>query len=222
MLQRRISERMSVNLNPEKALIFRIVHVDNLPWILDHGLHCRSSPEQDPNYLNIGNKDLIAHRTLRTVPIPPGGVLSDYVPFYFTPFSPMMLNIKTGYGGITRRENRDIIILVSSIHRLAELGLSFVFTNQHAYTVDSEFFTDAEDLQRIDWPLLRSRNFKTDDADPGKSARYQAEALVHRHVPLNALNGIGCHNESVCSRLQSMIENRRVSLTIKSTPTWYF
>lgn len=33
---------MSNNLNPEKALIFRIVHRDNLPWILDHGLHCRS------------------------------------------------------------------------------------------------------------------------------------------------------------------------------------
>lgn len=32
---------MSVNLNPEKALIFRIVHADNVPWILDHdGLHC--------------------------------------------------------------------------------------------------------------------------------------------------------------------------------------
>lgn len=213
---------MSVNLNPQKALIFRIVHVKSLPWILDHGLHCRTSPEQDPNYLNIGNKDLIDHRTHRTVPIPPGGLLSDYVPFYFTPFSPMMLNIKTGYGGITRRENRDIIILVASIHRLAELRLPFVFTNQHAYTVDAEFFSDLADLNRIDWTLLRSRNFKTDDADPGKSARYQAEALVHRHVPLNALSGIGCHNESVSRRLQSMIENRGLSLTIKSTPSWYF
>lgn len=27
------------NLNPEKALIWRIVHRDNLPWILEHGLH---------------------------------------------------------------------------------------------------------------------------------------------------------------------------------------
>jgi len=26
---------MSTNLNPEKALIFRIVHRDNLPWILE-------------------------------------------------------------------------------------------------------------------------------------------------------------------------------------------
>ena len=52
--------------------------------------------------------------------IPPGGTLSDYVPFYFTPFSIMMFNIKTGYGGITKRDNKDIIIFVSSIHKLRE------------------------------------------------------------------------------------------------------
>lgn len=27
------------NLNPEKALIWRIVHRDNLPWILDTGVY---------------------------------------------------------------------------------------------------------------------------------------------------------------------------------------
>jgi len=213
---------MSVKLNPEKALIFRIVHVANVPWILDHGLHCRTSPEQDSNYLNIGNKDLIDHRAHRKVPIPPGGVLSDYVPFYFTPFSPMMLNIKTGYGGITKRNNRDIVIFVSSIHRIAELGLPFVFTNQHAYTVDAEFFSRVEDLNRIDWPLLQSRNFKTNDADPGKGSRYQAEALIQRHVPLEALLGIGCHTDGVRQQLQSVIETRGLSVTIKATPTWYF
>jgi len=52
----------------------------------------------DPNYRNIGNPDLIDKRSRRVVPIPPGGTLSDYVPFYFTPFSMMMYNIKTGYG----------------------------------------------------------------------------------------------------------------------------
>jgi len=33
---------MSTNeliLNPEKALIWRIIHRDNLPWILTKGLH---------------------------------------------------------------------------------------------------------------------------------------------------------------------------------------
>ena len=82
------------NLNPEKALIWRIVHRDNLSWILDNGLHCANSTVQSPNYINIGNSDLIDKRRHRRVPIPPGGTLSDYVPFYFTPFSVMMKNIQ--------------------------------------------------------------------------------------------------------------------------------
>ena len=213
---------MTENLNPERALIFRIVHVANVPWILDHGLHCRNAPEQYPDYVNIGNADLIDKRSHRQVPVAPGGVLSDYVPFYFTPYSIMMLNIKTGYGGIARRENRDIVIFVSSIHRLRDLGLRFVCTNQHAYPVDTEFYHRTEDLDKIDWPLLQSRNFKTSDADPGKQVRYQAETLVHRQVPLEALIGLGCHDGQVQERLQSMVDARRLALTIRTTPNWYF
>jgi hypothetical protein len=213
---------MTENLNPERALIFRIVDVANVPWILDHGLHCKNAPDQDPDFVNIGSAELIGKRAHRQVPVPPGGVLSDYVPFYFTPFSIMMFNIKTGWGGITRRENRDIVIFVSSIHRLRELGLPFLFTNQHAYPVDTEFYSRTEDLDKIDWPLLQSKNFKTSDADPGRQVRYQAEALVHRHVPLNALIGIGCNDGQVCERLQSMVETRGLSLSVKATPIWYF
>jgi hypothetical protein len=214
---------MSVNLNPEKALIFRIVHVANVPWILEHGgLYCRNAAEQDPQYVNIGSTDLIDKRARRPVPIPPGGTLSDYVPFYFTPFSIMMFNIKTGYGGITRRSNQDIVIFVSSIYRLRELGLPFVFTNQHAYPVDTEFFSDPKDLNRVDWPLLQSRNFKTDDADPGKQVRYQAEALVQRQVPLPALIGMGCYNATVKQHLEGLLSAQGQQFDVKPTPTWYF
>lgn len=214
---------MSVNLNPEKALIFRIVHVQNLPWILNHGgLHCPNSTEQDPSYVNIGNPSLIDKRARRLVPIPPDGTLGDYVPFYFTPFSIMLYNINTGYGGVMRREGRDIAILVSSVHRLRELGLPFVFTNQHAYAVDTEFYDDLNDLCQIDWPLPQRRDFKTDDRDPGKQLRYQAEALVHRHVPLEAVLGIGCLNDTVKQRLESLLAESGARMTVKATPTWYF
>jgi len=83
---------MHTKLNSEKALIFRIVHRLNVPWILEHGMCCRNSGLQDPNYRTIGNPELIDKRQRRHVPIPPSGTLSDYVPFYFTPFTPMLYN----------------------------------------------------------------------------------------------------------------------------------
>lgn len=33
-----------VSLNPQKALIWDIVHRNNIPWILDNGLRCGNSP----------------------------------------------------------------------------------------------------------------------------------------------------------------------------------
>ena len=119
-------------LGPEAARIFRITHVANVPWILQHGLHCKTSQTVDPNFVPIGLPELIQQRMNRPVPIAPGGLLGDYVPFYFTPWSVMMLNIKTGRNGVIKRANRDIVILVSSLHKLDEMGIRFVFTNGHA------------------------------------------------------------------------------------------
>lgn len=210
-------------LNPERARVFRILHVTNVPWILDHGgMHCQNSAEQDPDYVNIGNTSLIDKRARRHVPIQPGGTLSDYVPFYFTPFSIMMYNIKTGHGSITRRDNREIVMLVSSVHRLRELGLPFIYTNQHAYSVDTEFYDGSDDLSQIDWGLLQRRDFKTDDADPGKQLRYQAEALVHRHVPLEAVLGIACYNDTVTHSIETLLEERGAKITARTVPSWYF
>ncbi len=49
------------SLNADKALIWRIVHRDNIPWILENGLHCQSSKVL-PDYVTIGNSDLIDNR----------------------------------------------------------------------------------------------------------------------------------------------------------------
>lgn len=186
---------MPLQLNATKGLIFRITHVENMRWIFEHGVHCRNSPQVDPNFIEIGNRDLISKRSHKIVPIPPGGTLSDYVPFYFTPYSPMLLNIKTGWNGIQQRPMSDIAIITSSLPRLAEDGVQFVFTDRHAYlrTADDMFSSALADLVRIDWNILQARDFRRDPNDPGKMERYQAEALVYQRVPVTSLLGIVCH-----------------------------
>ncbi|MDP1698290.1 MAG: DUF4433 domain-containing protein [Xanthomonadaceae bacterium] len=209
------------SLCPEKALIFRIAHRDNVSWLLGHGLHCRNSSHRDPDYVNIGNPDLIVRRASRTVEIDPYGTLSDYVPFYFTPYSPMLYNIKTGYNGIAKRANEEIVILVSSLHHLREMGQRFLFTNRHAYLRTAEYFDDLARLDRIDWLLLRSRDFKRDPDDPDKFARYEAEALVHQHLPIDALLGIACYNMPTKALIDGQLAERRLALDVKVLPGWY-
>jgi ssDNA thymidine ADP-ribosyltransferase, DarT len=209
------------NLTPEKALIFRITHVSNIPWILAHGLHCSTGAQSDPNYVQIGNTELIARRTTRIVPIPPNGTLSDYVPFYFTPYSPMLYNVKTGYNGVTQRAMNEIAILVSSLHEIQKQGIPFVFTDRHAYLQAAEFHGNLERLDRIDWAILQARDFRRDPDDPGKVERYQAEALIHRTVPIAAIRGIICYGEQEQRKIETSCGNLNLPLEVLCKPGWY-
>lgn len=209
-------------LGPEAAHIFRITHVKNVAWILDHGLHCQSSNVIDPNFVPIGIPDLIEKRSLRLVPLVPGGCLGDYVPFYFTPWSIMMFNIKTGHNNVIQRPNAEIAILVSSLHKLSEIAAPFLFTNGHAYMEESDYFSDLSDLKKVDWDLLQRKDFKKDPEDPGKLGRYQAEALVHRQLPIEALLGIACYDAATQVTLDAEVRQRTLSTPVKSIPAWYF
>ncbi len=213
---------MALNLTPERALLFRITHVANLPWLLANGLHCANAAA-DPNFVAIGNPDLIGKRAHRQVPIPPGGTLADYVPFYFTPKSPMLLNIKTGYNGIVRRSNQEILILVSSCQAMNNNDVSMLFTDRHAYTATAAWSDNSADLPgMIDWDILSRHDFARDDSYPDKMERYQAEALAHRHVPPAALLMIGCASDRVRLAIQQAVQTSGAAVQVFSKPGWYF
>lgn len=212
---------MPLVLNQERGLIFRITHRDNVPWILDNGMHARNGVKSDPNFRSIGNVDLIDKRAGRLVEVSPGGTLSDYIPFYFTPYSIMLLNIITGRN-VKRVACEEIVIFVSSLPHVAAEGIPFVFTDQHAFALNAQCFTDLADLDRIDWPLLQSRDFEHDPDDPEKKERYQAEALIWKHVPIRALRGVCCYTTAVEEKLRTEIDKRGLSLNVAKQPSWYF
>lgn len=169
--------------------------------------------------MEIGNQELIARRQEREVPCGPGGTLGDYVPFYFTPYSPMLYNIKTGYG-VPRQEMKDILILGSSLFHLQENRISFVFSDRHAYLRTAQFSDDLRLLpDRIAWNALQNRDFSKRDVD--QFEKYQAEALVYKHVPLNALLAILCHDDSVKDEVTAACVARNLNLKVLNGRPWY-
>ena len=209
---------MSKDLTPEKARIFRIAHIDNVEMILRGGMKCRNSGSAE-NYRQIGNPELIDRRLLREVPCEPGGTLGDYVPFYFTPFSPMLYNIRTGYG-LRQRQNHVIVIFVSSLHKLVENDVPFVFTDRHACLAYAQFTSDMKRLNEIDWQALQYRDFKR--SDPMRFERYQAEALVYNEVPVEALLGVATYNDAVKQRVIDLAEAHGVDIKVITKSGWYF
>ncbi len=131
----------------------------------------------------------------------------------------MLLNIKTGYNGIAKQSMSDIAILVSSLPYLKKQGIPFVFSDRHAYLKTARFSNDLADLDRIIWPALQIRDFKRDDTD--KVERYQAEALVHKHVPLNAIAGIACYDEASKDRIDAEAAACKVEIKVIANRGYY-
>jgi hypothetical protein len=116
---------------------------------------------------------------------------------------------------------RDIVILVSSLRKLSEMGIDFVFSDRHAYLRAAEFSSDLEDLDRIDWNILQARDFKRDPNDFEKVERYQAEALVHGHMPIEGLMGVICYGPAQQQRVAALAAGHHDTLDIKALPGWY-
>lgn len=205
-------------LNPQKALIFRILHKGNIGKVLQGGCHCRNAVGAGTGYVEIGNQELIQRRTSRAVTCAPGGTLSDYVPFYFTPYTPMLYNIKTGYG-VPQKPLKDIIILVSSLRRMAQENIPFVFSDRHAYLKTAQFSNNLDDLDRIVWPVLQARDFKRDDLD--KFEKYQAEALIYQHVPVASLVGLVCYDAETRDEIRKLAAAAKAQVEIIANRTWY-
>ena len=208
-------------LTPEQALIFRVTHVDNLPWTLDHGLHCKASDVQDPNFVEIGNTDLIRKRPARRVPIAPGATLDHYIPFYFTPCSPMLYNIRTGWNNVTRRPSRDLVFLVSSLRSLARQGVRFVFSDRHAFMQIAMFSSSLDDLDCLAWNYWQRQDFRRDPDNLEKVERYQAEALIYRHLPVEQITAIVCTSEPERGRIGAVVRNSGQQIDVVCRNHWF-
>lgn len=156
------------------------------------------------------------------MPIGNGGTLNDYVPFYFTPFSPMLYNIYTGYNGMPHQKNEDIIILVSSLHKLQEWQVNFIFTDMHAYSALATFHSDLSNLDKVDWRILQKRDFKRDINDLQKMERYQAEALIYDSCPITSIEYIVCYSDKVTNDIQNILNLNNISIRVATRSEWYF
>jgi hypothetical protein len=135
----------------------------------------------------------------------------------------MLYNIRTGYNVPRAWPMSDIVVLVSSLPKARDLGVSFVFTDRHAYleAARDRFSTDLADLDRIDWRSLRNRDFRKDREDPERFERYQAEALIHRYLPVEALLEISCHSNAAKAALDAEVARRESAVRVRVRLEWY-
>jgi hypothetical protein len=205
--------------------IYHITHIRNLPSILEaHGLMATSRLRQQRiNYVDIAYQGIQDRRAITRVPCGAGGVLHDYVPFYFAPRSPMLYTIHKGNVESYQEGQAPVIHLVCEAEAIEAAEICFVFSDGHAIMQYSDFYDDLAALEFvIDWELMESKFWFDREDDPNRKCRRQAEFLIHQFCPWNLIQKIGVINNDIKGKVEEMLRNETHCPPIKVYPNWYY
>ncbi len=204
--------------NLDKIFLFRMTHIQNVPHILEYGITHSKSLNANNSYQSIGDNSLISNRD--SFEMPNGQTLGEYVPFYFGPRMPMLYVVQHGFNGVPAVTPENIIYCVSSVAKIIEQKLDFVFTDGHAIDSFSSFYnqSDITEIENIiDKKAISCRYWK-DEKDLDLKRRKEAEFLVSNDIPREALIGFYTYNEKAGNK---MIEfGIKEKIIVK--PAYYF
>lgn len=197
---------------------FRITHIDNIPYIEKNGLVKADSPLRNPRYVNIGDSQVILKRGQRVIK---GYRLSDFIPFYLGPRSPMLYVIQHGYNGVKRVNAEHIVYCVIKLEDIINYNIDCVFTDGHALSVLTTYY-EKKDLRRINEIVNYDDVYSSvwnSEEDLDLKRRKEAELLVGVDLMPQYIKGYVVYNDNAKLRLiHSGIEESRIVVS----PGYFF
>lgn len=199
-----------------------MIHIENIPHILKHGVVHKNSPNANPDYISIGDISLIDTRAIRTVNISNGKrsksygsiILGDFIPFYFGVRMPMLYVMQIGGNYVERATPpQNIVYVVCNLNEIVLSGIDFYFSDGHATDNFSLFYdkSKVEELPNIIDKNAITAKFWNDNLDIKR--KKQAEFLLANDVPANLLAGFVCYNEVAKQRLVEMgIDTEKIKI----------
>lgn len=182
-----------------KIYLFRMTHIENIPHILQNGITHSTSANANLNFVPIGDGSLIATRN--DFLLNNGRRLGGYIPFYFGTRTPMLYVVQNGFNMVAPTPAQNIVYCVTSVQKIIDNKLDFVFTDGHAVDGFSTQYT-AVDVQNIDTILDKNAinaKYWKDENDLDRKRRKEAEFLVMGDIANDAILGYLTYNESAKS-----------------------
>ncbi|MFI5955707.1 DUF4433 domain-containing protein [Cryptosporangium sp. NPDC051539] len=202
--------------------IMHFTHVKNLRGVVEFGLQADNQVIADGRaVVQCADQGIKASRRDIPITVTPGGVVADYVPFYFAQRSPMMYVISRGsVAGYT--EGLDpLIYLVTTIRAVEEAGLQWVGSDGNCAASLTSHFNNIDELEAaVDWPLMKTRIWKNVQDDGDRMRRRAAELLVHGTVPFSCIQGIVTRNENLANQIRTFLGSS--TPIVKAIPDWYY
>ena len=209
---------------PKPTYIFRIIHIKNLPKILEDGYIycCNQLNKMGKSYESIAHKSIMERRASTKVPCGPQGNLLDFVAFYFAPRSPMLYSIYKGNVEGCSSNQEDLIYVVSTVQKVDENSIEFVFTDGYGIMSFTNYFDDLSNLDEIDWPLMKQKYWSDTINDFDRKRRRQAEFLIYQKFPWNLVIEIGALTIQMKEYIKSLLEYSGHNTRVKTKPDWYY
>ena len=125
--------------------------------------------------------------------------ISDYIPFYLGPRSPMLYVIQHGYNGVQRVEPENIVYCIIRLDDLVNSDIDCIFTDGHAVSNLTTYYTKdrlpmINDIVKYDDVYSSQWNSET---DIDLKRRKEAELLVRNDLPSQFVRGFVVYNEGL-------------------------
>ena len=220
---------------PSPLRIFHITAIPNLASIAKSKMLYSNGVLQKKKikHANIAYQGAQGKRATKLVAISPGGVIHDYVPFYFAPRSPMLMAINGGRVEGCPHRQEDIVHLVTTVEAIVAAHLHYVFYDYNATLSIATCYSRLRDLDKIDWELFHEpprkdgycKYWHSQVGNPRYVLRMetrQAEFLVHKSVPLNLIQTVGVYSEAKADEVREIFDDVGVELQVEVKPDWYY
>lgn len=209
---------------PVPTWVYHITRVEHVQSMIEHGIWSDSlAARRRLSTISIAHSHLKERRAKRQVPIPPGGTLADYVPFYFAPRSPMLYAIHRGNVRTHPADCTRIVYLVTSVQALRDQGYTVLGTDRHAATPLARFTADDQELTTfVDWHLMQQQYWFDVAEYPDRCERRQAELLVHSRVLWDSIRGVATQNETVRGEIERITRAADLTTAVAVKAGWYF
>lgn len=212
------------NNDLKNKLVLHMTSINNIEAILQTGslLSKVILDQENTGYQSIAHQNIQDRRLTTIVPCGNGGVLHDYVPFYFAPCSPMLYAIKSGRIDGFDGSQEDIVYWVSKIKVFIENDVPFVFTDGHGTMAFTEFFDNPTHLSQIDWDIMKAQFWTDTEDDNDRKRRRQAEFLVHQSCDLENILGLAVKSEQKKEEVNDLLLENNSKLKALVRSNWYF
>jgi len=144
------------------------------------------------------------------------------VPFYFANRAPMLYSIHTGCVQGYAGGQVSVVYLCSSAEGVARMIDDWCFTDGHAVEAITSFYDSLSQLGKLDWKVIESWSWGNRDDDLDRKRRKQAEFLVPRFFPWQAVDRVGVIDRTMKTRVEGVIAGAEHRPPVSVRRKWYY